>query len=105
MRFGRTLCCIIRRILRTDPWLGPVYLRKVDLANSHMRLLVCLEDTPSTAFLVPRKNPTDEKLVGFHLDLPVVYVDSAPFFCMYTETMSDMANRDMGDLHHAPPHP
>ena len=49
-----------------------------------MRLWFGLEDTPSVAFLVMRKKPTDEQVVGFHLALLMGYVDSAPFFCMST---------------------
>ena len=33
------------------------------------------------------------------------YVYSTPFFCMSTETISDMANTSMGDCHRALPHP
>ena len=70
-----------------------------------MRLWVRREDTPSVAFLIPRKKPTDEQLVVFHLAIPMGYVDSSPFLCMSTETIEDMANEAMGDRHHAPPHP
>ena len=70
-----------------------------------MRLWVLREDTPSVAFLIPRKKPTDEQLVVLYLALPMGHVDSAPFLCMSTETIEDMANEAMGDRHHAPPHP
>ena len=36
VRFGGTLCHIIQRLLLADPWLGLVYLGKVDLANAYM---------------------------------------------------------------------
>ena len=58
----------------------PVYLGKVYLADDYMWMWVRLEDTPSVAFLVPWKKPNDEELVGFHLDLPMGYMDSTPFF-------------------------
>ena len=70
-----------------------------------MQLWVRLEYTPSVAFLVPQKKPTDNQLVGFHLSLPMGYMGSAPFFYMSTETIVDMANASMGDCHHAPPRP
>ena len=63
-----------------EPRLGLVYLGKVDLADSYMRLWVCLEDTPSVELLIPRKKPTNDQLVGLHLSLPMGYLDSAPFF-------------------------
>ena len=34
MRFGGTLCHIILRVILSDPWLDPVYLGKLDLANA-----------------------------------------------------------------------
>ena len=70
-----------------------------------MQLWVRLEGTPSVAFLVQRKNPTEEQLVDFHLALSMGYVDTAPFFCMSMESRADMANEAMGDLHHALPQP
>ena len=88
-----------------EPWLGPVYLGKVDLADAYMRLWVRLEDTPYVGLLILRKIPTDKQLVGFHLSLPMGYVDSAPFFCLETETITDMANSSMADRHRTPPHP
>ena len=105
MRFGGTLRPIIRRLLVANPRLGQVYLGNVDLADAYMRLWVHLEDTPPVAFLIPRKNPTDYQLVGFHLSLPMGYMDSAPFFRMSAETISYMANAYMDDHHRTPPHP
>ena len=100
MRFGGTLCRIIRRVLLVKPRLGPAYLGRVDLPDAYMGLWVRLEDIPSVAFLVPRKEPTDKQLVGFHLSLPMDYMDSAPFYCMSTETITDIANASMCDHHH-----
>ena len=105
MHFGGTLCRIIRRVLLANPRLGPVYLGKVDLANAYMKIWVRLEDTPSMGLLIPRKIPTDEQLVGFHLSLPMGYADSAPFLCLATETIMDVANKAMDDRHRSPPHP
>ena len=51
-----------------------------------------MEDVPSFAFLIPKKTPSDTQLVGFHLSLPMGYVDSAPYFCMATETVANLAN-------------
>ena len=71
MRFGDTLRRIIQLVLLATPQLGTVCLGKVDLAEAYIRLWVRLEDTPSVAFLIPWKNPTNEQLVGFHLYLPI----------------------------------
>ena len=42
IHFGGTLLRIIRRVILADPRLGPVYLGKVDLADTCMRLWVHL---------------------------------------------------------------
>ena len=105
MIFSGTLRRITRRVLVANPKLGPVYLGKVDLAESYMRLWIRLNVTPSVGFLITSKEPTDKQLVGSHLSLPVGYVDSALFFCMSTETIAYMENYSMDDHHRAPPHP
>ena len=49
MRFGGTLCCIIRKVLMADPMLSPVYLGKADPTYACMWLWVRLKDTLSVA--------------------------------------------------------
>ena len=104
MRFGGTLCRIIRRVLMADPILVSVYLEKLELADAYMQLLVRLKVTPSVAFLGTRKKPTDEQLVGLHLSLLMGYVESTPFFFVSMETIEDMANAYMDDRHRSPLH-
>ena len=58
-----------------------------------MRLWVRMEDVPSVAFLIPKNTPSDTQLVGFHLSLPMGYVDSAPYFCMAMETVANLTNK------------
>ena len=82
-----------------------MYLRKVDLADNYMRILVHLKDTPSVELLLPKNGTEDEQLVGFHLYLPMGYVDSAPYFCMSMEKIIDITNSAMDGRHTEPPHP
>ena len=65
---------------------------------------VQLEDIPSVAFLVPEATPDEEQLVGFHLSIPMGYVESAAFFCATTETVKDQALDTLSMRHTAPPH-
>ena len=58
-----------------------------------MRLWLRMEDVPSVAFLIPKKNPSDTQLVGFHISLPMGYVYNTLYFCMATETVDDLANK------------
>ena len=80
MQFGKALYRVIDCILKAPPKLGPTFLNKVYLANAYMHIWVYLKDIPSVAFLVPKATPDEEQLVGFHLSIPMGYVESATFF-------------------------
>ena len=69
-----------------------------------MRIWVRLEDIPSVAFLVPKATAEEDQLVGFHLSIPMGYVESAAFFCATTETVKDCALDTLSTRHTAPPH-
>ena len=56
------------------------------------------------ALLVPKATPDEEQLVGFHLSIPMGYVESAAFFCATTETVKDRALDTVSMRHTAPPH-
>ena len=66
--------------------------------------MVRLEDIPSVAFLVPKATPNEEQLVGFHLSIPMGYVESSAFFCATTETVKDITLDTLATHHTAPPH-
>ena len=104
MRFGKALYRVIDCILTAPPKIGPTFLNKVDLADAYMRIWVRLEDIPSVAFLVPKATPHEEQLVGFHLLIPMGYVESAAFFCVATKTVKDRALDTLSRRHTAPPH-
>ena len=105
MRFRGAIQRILRQVLTTNSQLGPVYLGKVDLADAYMRFWVRMEDVLSIAFLILNKNPSKQQLVGFHLSFPMGYVDSAPYFCMATETLSDLSNKSITHQDVASAHP
>ena len=86
MRFGKALYRVIDCILRAPPELGSTFLNKGDLADAYMRIWVRLEDIPSVAFLVPKATPEEDQLVGFHLTIPMGYVESAAF-CATAKTV------------------
>ena len=104
MRFGKALYGVIDCILAASPKLGPAFLNKVDLADAYMRIWVCLEDIPLVAFLVPKSKPDEEQLVGFHLSIPIGYVESAAFFCATTKTVEERTQDTLSTRHTAPSH-
>ena len=80
MRSRGVIQRILRQFLTVDPRLGPFYLSKLDLANAYMKLWVRMEDVLSVAFLITKEKTRDLQLVGFHLSLPMGYVNSASEF-------------------------
>ena len=95
MRFGGALLRILKQVLTSDPRLGTVYLSKVDLADAYMRLWVRMEDVLPAPFLIPKKTPIGTQLVGFHLSLPMGYINISPYFGMTTETVANLANESI----------
>ena len=104
MRSGKALYRVINCILATPPKLGPTFLNKVDLTDAYMRIWVRLEDIPSVAFLMPKSTPEEDQLVGFHLSIPMGYVESATLFCSTTKTIKDCTLDTLSTRHTPPPH-
>ena len=104
MCFGGALLLILKQVLTADPRLGTLYLSKVDLADTYMRLWARMEDVQSVAFLIPKKTPRDTHLVGFHLSIPMGYIDNAPYYCMAMETLTNIANEAIFQREHAGEH-
>lgn len=73
--FDRLLCCI----LDAPAKLGPVHLAKVDLSDAYMRIWVRPEDLPRLDFVVPPHEGDAKPLTGFHLSLPIGYINSASY--------------------------
>ena len=92
IRFGGALQRILKQVLNSEPRLGPVHLSKVNLADAYMRLWVRMEEALSVALPIPKKTPSYTQLMRLHLFLPMGYIDSAPYFCMATETVANLAN-------------
>ena len=55
-------------------------------------------------FLVPKATPGEEQLVGFHLSIPMGYVEYSAFFCATTKTVKDRTLDTLSMRHTAPPH-
>ena len=54
------------------------------------------------AFLIPKENKEEEKLVGFHFYILMVYVKLVHFFCTATKNVNDMVNNTMAYRGEAP---
>jgi hypothetical protein len=94
MQFGRALERVLHKIKNADPRHGPVYLCKIDIADGFYRVDLEGASAPTLAVILPYKDG-DEPLVAIPLSLPMGWVESPPYFCAVTETIADIANRDI----------
>ena len=102
MQFGAAGFCLLQKIVHANTLGGPVFMDKTDISDAYMRVWIRLQDIPRMAFIVPPLPTNMEQLIGFHLSLPMGYVESAPFFCIVPETIADMVNEGARLTH---PHP
>ena len=63
-----------------------------------------MEDVPSIAFLAPKKTPSNQQLVGFHLSLSMGYINSAPYLCMVIEKVANLSNETIAQRNVAGKH-
>ena len=103
MQFGAAGFRLLYEIVRADPALGPVKMAKTDLSDAYMRVCLSLVDAPRLAFVIPSFPGEDDILIGFHLSLPIGFVDSCLNFCMVKETIADIYNN--ADKTTQPVHP
>jgi hypothetical protein len=91
MQFGKALWRVLQTIVYADPRAGPVYLFKLDVADGFYRVWVRPPDVLKLGVAFPVE-PGEEPIVAFPLALPMGWVESPPYFCAITETITDLAN-------------
>lgn len=111
MQFGTTLQRILQRLCYCNPAFGPPLMAKIDLSNGYYRVPLSPEVALELAVVLPPDH-TGDNLIGIPLSLPMGWVQSPPYFCAFTETITDIANTQPTqslDLHpllsmtHGPP--
>jgi hypothetical protein len=105
MQFGGALHRLLHAIVDTDPLHGPVHMAKVNLSDAYMCIRLNLANLPKLASVMPPHPSNPEPIVGFHLSLPMGFIEPAPFFCASTETAADLINHSWGLADLAPAHP
>ena len=71
----------------------------------HIQIRVRINDITYVAFLIPNEWKEEEKLVVFHLYIPMGYVESASLFCAATATFKDMVNNNTTFRYESTEHP
>jgi hypothetical protein len=83
-----------------QPRNGPPLLAKLDLADGYYRVPITATAALHLAVLLPDDGPYGP-LIALPLSLPMGWAQSPPFFCAYTETVTDIAK----STNPATPHP
>jgi hypothetical protein len=91
MQFGGTLQRLLQRIVYCNRSYAPPLLAKIDLADGYYRVPVAATTALHLAVILPPDGPCPH-LVALPLSLPMVWTHSPPYFCVYTETVADLAN-------------
>jgi len=92
MQIGNTLQRVLQRLAYADPSYGPPQMLKLDLDDGYYRVHLSPEAALELAVVLPGPKPTDT-LIGVPLSLPMGWALSPPYFCAFTETAADLANR------------
>jgi len=77
LQFGRALLHILRKIVCSNPNLGPVYIIKIDLADGFYRIHLAPHHVPALGMVFPTRVGLP-RLVAFPLALPMGWTSSPP---------------------------
>ena len=103
MQFGRAFDRLLHKIHHANRRFGPVYMSKADLADGFYRIPLRPADIPALAVAFPQYDH-EPPLVALPMKLPMGWILSPPYFCAFTETAADLANKALR-LHNTRPRP
>ena len=103
MQFRWTLERLLYQIRFANPWHGPVYIGKVNLADGFYWFGLALSAVVKLGVIFP-KYDKEEQLIAFPLVAPMGWGESPPAFCAGMETVSDLTNLIPPTVS-LPPHP
>jgi hypothetical protein len=92
MQFGSTLQHILQRLAYCNADHGLPLMAKVDLADGFYQVPLSPDAALSLAIIIPSDIPSFQSLIALLLMLPMGWTHSPPYFCTYTEAITDLAN-------------
>jgi hypothetical protein len=104
MQFRKAIKRLLNAAVRTTPKFGPLLQYKVDISDGFYRITLTTAGVKKLGVLLP-EFPGMPPLVAFPLVLPMDWTDSPAFFCVFTETICDLANKDIQKNVRYPVHP
>jgi hypothetical protein len=100
MQFGTALPRLLERLVYCNRQHGPPVLAKIDLADGYYRVPLSSAAALALAVLIPTDLPHDPTpLVALPLALPMGWAHSPPYFCAFTETITDLTNHATLSVH------
>ena len=103
MQFGRAVDCLFHTILTAQRRYGLVYAMKHDISDGYYWVFIQSLASLSLAVVLPVA-PGEEPLIAIPLALPMGWSESPPYFCMLTETVTDLSNQYAASTYNAPTH-
>jgi hypothetical protein len=103
MQFGKALECILQDIVKANPNFGPIYLMKVDIADGVYHIWVWAPGIVKLTVSIPTLEG-NKPLLALPLVLSMGWMQSPPWFCTSTETVTNLANQRLQWRWHAPSH-
>ncbi len=98
MQFGTAFQCLMQHIVYCNPAFSPPLMAKLDLADGYYRVPLSPLAALELAVVLPGDGPYD-RLIGIPLSLPMGWTHSPPYFCAFTETVTDIANASVYHPH------
>ena len=105
IHFGGTIRRFTTKIVNADLSYGPVFISKLNLINTYMRVWFCPKDLPCLIFVIPDHPSDPYTLIVFHLSLQMEYVEFLQLFCTMIETVTNITNISWPTDVNALPHP
>ena len=105
MLSGKAMPSLLQHILHVDPRWGGVFLSKVYLKDAYTRAYILPEDLLQLTFFILSHLDNAGNLIGFHLSLPLRYIDSALYSCYTSEITKYLDNNIWDTSTVAAPHP
>lgn len=94
MQFRKAIERLLDVAVRAHPTFGPVLHYKVDILDSFYRITLSTSGIKKLGILLPTF-PGLPPLVAFPLVLPIGWTDPPPFFCIFTEMICNLMNREL----------
>jgi hypothetical protein len=91
MQFGGALQRILQHLAYANPTYGPPLMAKLDLSDGYYRIPLSAHAALELAVILP-PDKNSGPLLGVPLSLPMGWSLSPPYFCLFTETVADLAN-------------